>query len=360
MTKTTLRSGVVLTAVVVLLAVLPLAPVGVRGLLPGPFSTPGTLQLLATCLILGALALTFDLVFGHAGLLSFGHALYFAIGIYGCAIAITRWHVAFVPAILGTVLAGAVVSLLVGALCLRVRGIAFAMVTLAFAQAASVVVLMDPGHVTGGEEGLGLDTERVPAALVGVLNTRNLYWLALGLLVVVYAIARWVMRSESGRIIVALRENELRARVLGLAPFGYRLMIFTVAGTLATVCGVAYLLVIGGASYHITDAEFSLTILVMVVLGGMGSRWGAVLGGIGYHYLDDRLTALSGTAFVQDLPAVLRAPLSQPLFLLGAIFIIVVLFLPGGVAGIVERSRTSAAPSPLTRLLRRPRPTDAT
>jgi branched-chain amino acid transport system permease protein len=88
-------------------------------------------------------------------------------------------------------------------------------------------------------------------------------------------------------------------------------------------------------------AEFTLTLLLMVVIGGAGSRWGAVLGGILYHYLDNRLTAMGSSSAIQDLPSVLRTPLEQPLFLLGTVFILIVVFMPGGLAGLAAHGRPS-------------------
>jgi branched-chain amino acid transport system permease protein len=98
--------------------------------------------------------------------------------------------------------------------------------------------------------------------------------------------------------------------------------------------------------------NFTLTLLLMVVIGGAGSRWGAVLGGIVYTYLDNRLGAVGSSPAVQDLPKVLRTPLEQPLFLLGMIFILIVFFLPGGIAGLATRGR----PSGLRRLEEAVRP----
>ena len=90
-----------------------------------------------------------------------------------------------------------------------------------------------------------------------------------------------------------------------------------------------------------TTADFTLALLVMVVLGGVGTLWGAVLGGVVYEYLDFRLVALANTPALQSLPGVLRVPLTQPLFLLGVLFIVLVLFVPGGFAGVIRRySRT--------------------
>jgi branched-chain amino acid transport system permease protein len=104
-----------------------------------------------------------------------------------------------------------------------------------------------------------------------------------------------------------------------------------------------HLLLLGGSTPRTTTADFTLGLLVMVVLGGAGSRWGAVLGGVLYTYLDSRLTDLASSPAVQDLPAWLRVPLSEPLFLLGTMFILVVFFVPGGIAGLVDRLRERRA-----------------
>jgi len=323
--------------VVVLLALLPELQVNLPGVLPGPTWTPGTEQLLASCLLIGALAVTYNLLFAVTGLLSFGHALYFAIGCYVFAILLQREHLALLPAALLTLLIGAAVSVLVGLVSLRVTGIAFAMVTLAFAQAGAVLVARNTGGLTGGEEGLGLTSAKLPDALVGVANTQNLYWLALVVAVVVLAVVGWVVGSRAGHLMRAVRDNELRVRVLGIRPYLVRLISFGTAGTLATVAGMAYLLVQGGANPQLTTSGFTLTLLVMVVLGGLGSRWGAMLGGVLYTLLDQRLGVLAASSRIAGLPGPLRVPLSQPTFLLGALFVIVVLFLPGGITGTLGR-----------------------
>lgn len=186
------RVGLRVAGAVVLLALLATIPVlhlRTSGILPGMISRPGTLQILALMLVFAALAVTYDLLFGFTGLLSFGHALSFAIGVYTTDIAMMHFHLSLLPAVGVTLVVGTVVPLLVGAVSLRVEGIAFAMVTLAFAQAASIAVGQNLFGVTGGDLGLGLPYQRIPAALSGVVNTRHLYWLALLLLVFVYAVA---------------------------------------------------------------------------------------------------------------------------------------------------------------------------
>jgi branched-chain amino acid transport system permease protein len=321
------------------LAFVPKVGVDIPKLFEGPISEPGTLQLLALCLVFGGIAMTYDLLFGYTGLLSFGHALYIAVGAYMTNIALTVWHWSFVEAIAFTAVIGLVLPLVLGYVSLRVGGIAFAMVTLAFAQAGSILVHKNPRRWTHGEEGLATDYHKLPEAFVGIFNTKNLYWLALAYAGIVFFVIRWAVESSPGRVWQAIRENELRVEVLGLRPRAYKLMAFVLSSFLATAGGVVYLLLLSGSNPSVTSATFTLSLLLMVVIGGAGSRWGALLGGVLYTYLDNRLGAIGDSSTVQNLPGVLRTPLSQPLFLLGTIFVLIVFFLPGGLAGIAARGR---------------------
>ncbi|EMY34752.1 inner-membrane translocator [Arthrobacter crystallopoietes BAB-32] len=324
-------------AAVVLLGLLPLLNLSLPGVLPGPTYTPGSLQLLAMCMLMAAAALSYHMLLGVAGLLSFGHALYFGAGVYGLAIILDNLDIPLLPAMGLTLLLVIVLAHVVGAVSLRVAGIPFAMVTLAFAEAGSVLVGRNPGGASGGEEGLALATDNLPDFLVGVVNTRNLYWLALAVLVLVFAIVTWVQYSRAGHVASAVRENELRVRVIGLQPYLIKLLVFVVGGVLASLVGMVYLLLQSGAVPRSVSADFTITLLVMVVLGGVGSRWGAVVGGVFYTLLDQRLTSLANSEAIAGLPDVLRIPLSEPLFILGTLFILVVLFLPGGLTGAAKR-----------------------
>ena len=162
-------------------------------------------------------------------------------------------------------------------------------------------------------------------------------WLALAYAAVVFVAARWAIGSMPGHVWEAIRENERRVEVLGLRPLGFKLTAFVLGSFLATLGGIVYVLLIGGASPEVTTANFTLTLLVMVVIGGSGTRWGALIGGAVYTYLDHRLVDLGSSHSVQSLPGVLRTPLSEPLFLLGTFFILLVLFVPGGIAGLAAR-----------------------
>jgi branched-chain amino acid transport system permease protein len=320
-------------ALVVALAFVPRVSADIPKVFNGPINSPGTLQLLATCLVFAGLALTYDLLFGYTGLLSFGHALYFAVGVYLPAIAMTKWDWGFWESLAITAAFGLALPVFLGAVSLRVTGIAFAMVTLAFAQVGAVLAIKNPHGWTGGEEGFGTDYEKLPAALVGVLNTKHLYWLALGYAAAVFFIIRWAVESSPGRIWQAIRENELRVEVLGLRPHGFKLMAFVLSSFLATAGGAVYLLSsLTGPTPSVTSPNITLTLLIMVVLGGAGTRWGAVIGGVLYKYFENRLGAIGDSTTVHDLPGILRTPLSEPLFLLGTLFVLLVFFLPGGVA----------------------------
>ncbi|MFZ4158907.1 branched-chain amino acid ABC transporter permease [Streptomyces griseoincarnatus] len=321
-----LRPATVPVAVLLVLALLPFSALDIPVLLDGPVNSPGSLQLFALCLVFGALALGYDLMFGRTGLLSFGHALYIAGGSYGAQLAMTELGLGLLPAALLTLVLGALAALVLGAVSLRtlaLGSVGFAMVTLAFAQAGSIYVERNPGGLTGGEEGLPLYVDGVPDALVGVQNTANVYWLALAYLVLVAGVVWTVTARPAGRVWQAIRDNEQRVAVLGHSPFAHKLGAFVLASSLAVLGGVLHLVVTAGATPHTSTPEFTLTLLVMVVLGGSGTRWGPVVGGVLFTYLDQRLGGW-------DLGV-------EPMLILGSLFVLAVYLAPGGVTTLGRR-----------------------
>ncbi len=347
-----IRRGLPL-AVLVLLALLPYSSLDVPVLFDGTLNSPGTLQLLAVCLVFGGLALGYDLMFGRTGMLSFGHALYFAAGGYGTAILLVQTDWPLWTVATGAIASATVLALVLGAVALRTKGIAFAMVTLAFAQIGAITIARNPGGLTGGEEGISLGGNRLPDAFVGVVNTVNLYWLALAFVAVVASVVHRVADAPAGRVLAAVRDDDRRVDVLGLDPYRFRLLAFVLSAALAAGGGVVYVLLVGGASPHVASSDLTLSLLVMVVLGGPGTRWGPLAGGVAFAFLDHRLTAAGASDAVANLPSILSGPLSQPLFILGTIFIVAVYFFPGGLAGLAQRV------GPLRRLLPRPERTGA-
>ncbi len=337
------RRGVVAGVLALLVfGVLPLVSLHVPWVLPGTVdvvNSTGTLEVLALCFMFAGVALGYDLMFGFTGLLSLGPVLYFAAGAYVFDIAVTRWNWPLVPALALTAGVALVLALILGAIALRVDGIAFAMVTLAFAQAFYFLIENNPHNLTGGDTGLALSDLRLPSLLSGaVSNTRNLYWIALAFLIVTFAVVWLVTESVTGHVFVAIRENERRLDVLGIRPFRFKLASFVLSSLTAAAGGVVYVLVIGTAvPSAVASTTVTISILIMVVLGGAGTRWGAGIGAMVYVYLQQYLLKVSAEPSFTTLPAFLRVPLSQPQFLLGAIFVLFVLFVPGGLAGMIGR-----------------------
>lgn len=339
------RAGLITgVAAIVLAAVLPFVGLHVPWILPGAVdvvNSTGTLTVLALCFIYGGVALGYDVMFGFTGLLSLGVVMHFAAGVYVFDIALTHWNWPLFPALALTLGVTLVMAVVLGAVALRVSGIAFSMVTLAFAQAFYYLIQDNPHGLTGGDTGLALSSARLPAFLSGaVSNTRNLYWIALGFLVVAFAVVWLVTESATGHVLVAIRDNERRAEVLGVRPFGFKLMAYTISSLIAAGGGVVYILLVGTAvPSAVATITLTLSVVIMVVLGGAASRWGAVTGGIVYIYLQQYLVKVAALRSFASLPAFLRVPLGQPQFLLGAIFILFVIFVPGGLAGALARVR---------------------
>lgn len=300
---------------------------------------PGLQQTFAVAFLFAALALTYDLLLGFTGLLSFGHALFYAAGAYGAAYAMARWDWGIIPAGIFALVFATAIALFTGATALRVKGIAFAMVTLAFAEAGHVIAVLNMWGLSNGDQTLQLNFNSVPEFFLGVSNTRNLYLLALVTLVLIYVAVWWLTQSSMGRVLQALRENEERVSVLGLKPFNFKLIAFVLAGVMAALVGVVAVVVTNNANPTMGSTQTTISLLLMVILGGIATRWGAVIGGLLYVVLTQRLTTLDTQGALSGLPDWIGGPMSEPAFILGVIFILVVMFSPGGIAGALYRLR---------------------
>lgn len=322
-------------AFLILISFLALSPV----MKIGPLKGAGMQQTFAVAFIWGALALSYDLLFGFTGLLSFGHALFFASGAYITTILINHNHFSLLFSAIIAICLTIVIALIVGFASLRTSGITFAMVTLAFGELGHVVIARNFGGLTNGENGLTLDANRIPQFFIGVINTKFLYWMALGVLIFIYATVWWITETSAGRIFAALRDNEMRVAVLGLKPSRFKLLSFTISAMLASICGAAMVLVAGSAAPHFATADVTIALLLMVIIGGATTRWGAVLGGMVYSIASTRLQDLTQNDALNKIPKVISGPLSEPTFLLGLIFILIVMFAPGGLSGAYYRAR---------------------
>lgn len=334
--------ALVLAAILVCLALAPFLFPGVR-----------TVDTAARICVFILLVASYDLLLGYGGIVSFAHTMFFGIGAYGVALALTHMGRGFGPIFLGAG-AGAVVAallaLLIGLFSLRVRAIFFAMITLAVASAVAVLVSQMSG-LTGGEDGLTfkLPRELGPAfkfgkealggELFGVkLNGKLLayYFVFAGALVLFLMLLR-VVNSPFGRVLLAIRENDFRAEAIGYRVVYYRVAATCLSAAVAALAGSLYAVWLRYVGPETTlSMELMIDILLMVVIGGMGTMYGAVIGAtlfvLAQNYLQNLMGAASGLVEgVPVLPELLSA--DRWLLWLGVLFILSVYFFPTGVVG---------------------------
>ncbi len=271
---------------------------------------------LARIMLLAVYAMGYNIAFGYTGLLSLGHALFFAAGMYATGLMIQHGGVATGPALAGGVLAGGLAAGLVGLLALRTAGVAFLIVTLMFAQAGYLTILYF-GAWTRGDEGFNLP--RAARAVAGFdLSTDTPRWIAAFLLFGVGLIALLALtRSRLGRAMVAMRENEERSRMLGMDPFRVKLAALTLSGLYAGAAGAGYAVLFGYVGASFATIQWSILPLLYVLLGGAGTVLGPFLGALAMFYLID----LASSATQAHLAVT------------GAALLILMLFAPRGILG---------------------------
>ncbi|MES2535455.1 MAG: branched-chain amino acid ABC transporter permease [Pseudomonadota bacterium] len=321
------------------------------GLAFAPFIFPGAkaLNVAAKILIFIVLVASYDLLLGYTGIVSFAHTMFFGIGAYGVAIASTRmgasWS-ALAVGIVAAVLLSLVLSLVIGLFSLRVRAIFYAMITLAVASAFQTLA-SQLSEFTGGEDGLNFKLPEVlsPAfqlfeeSFLGAsINGKFItYYIIFASAVVLFLAMLRIVNSPFGRVLQAIRENDFRAEAIGYRTVVFRTLSNVLAAVFATLAGslLAIWLRYNGAETSLSF-EIMIDILLIVVIGGMGTMYGAVCGAtifiLAQSYLQD-LMALGANA-TQGLP-LLPALLSPDRWLLwlGVLFVLSVYFFPTGIVG---------------------------
>jgi branched-chain amino acid transport system permease protein len=241
---------------------------------------------IARILVLAVFAMGYNIAFGYTGLLSLGHALFFAAGLYATGLMIERAGLTAGPALVAGIAAGGAMALAVGLLALRTTGTAFMIVTLLFAQAGYLAVLYF-GAVTRGDEGF------VIARAARVLGPLDLsadvprYVAALGLFAAALIGNLVLVRGPAGRVLVAMRENAERSRMLGYDPFRWRLLALVLSGVYAGASGAAYGLMFGYVGATFASIQYSILPLLWVLLGGAGTVLGPLIGTALMFYLVD-------------------------------------------------------------------------
>ncbi len=297
-------------------------------------------QFFAKIIIMAIFAMSLDLLLGYAGLVSFGHAAFYGAAGYALALMTPQYQAAsFWTSLPLAIAASALLALAIGFFVVRTQGIYFIMVTLAFAQ--MLYFLFADTKIAGGNDGIYVDVRPV-AEIAGwrpfnLDDYRHVYWLALVALVLVYALLRTVLRSAFGRVIVGIRVNEHRMRSLGYPTFRYKLVCFVVSGAVAGIAGYLAAVQFGVVNPEMMGWHLSAAVMMMVILGGMGTLLGPALGAAVWMLLE---------LGFQGLPEAGGVNVGKHWQLLMGLFIVVAtLALPNGLIGLARALRkTREAP----------------
>ncbi|MFN3549728.1 MAG: branched-chain amino acid ABC transporter permease [Mesorhizobium sp.] len=322
---------------------------------PFLFTDVRAAEVAARICIFIVLVASYDLLIGYTGIVSFAHTMFFGLGAYGAAIALKAWGPGWDAVLIGGgagVLAALVLAVLIGLLSLRVKAIFFAMVTLA-AASVMLVLASQLSDITGGEDGFTYQAPRLFSPAFKLFEDADgkvlrlfdvplngkvaAYYFVFLTSFVLFVLMLRIVASPMGTVLQAIRENELRAEAIGYKVVAYRTAIFCIAAVIAATIGVVravWLKYTGpevALSFHIM-----IDILLMVVIGGMGTMVGAVIGvvvmSLAQFYLKDLMEVAAGaTAGVPLLPDLLNP--DRWLLWLGVLFILLVYFFPAGIAG---------------------------
>ena len=272
----------------------------------------------ATDIVAWALfAISVDLLLGYTGLLSFGHAAFWGASAYVTGLIAIHWGVPFPVAILGGMLFAMAIAVPIGYLSVRRTGIYFAMVTLAFAQMIYFIANQLSG-LTGGDNGL----QGIPKSFLGIGSVETdsfyFYYAAIGLILLGIWGAWRIVHSPFGRVLVAIRDNPARARALGYDVDRYKVMVFVLSAGLAGLAGGVFAISHGIASLEELNWTTSGKVVLITVLGGIGTLWGGPLGAAIVVSLEDWLASsgFEGTGII-----------------LGSIFVVIVLLFRHGIWG---------------------------
>jgi branched-chain amino acid transport system permease protein len=306
-----------LFSIVLLLAIVPLG------------ATTFYLQLGAKIMIMAIFALSLDLLIGHTGLVSFGHSAYFGVAAYALALITPKYEAAsFWLTLPAAMTAAALAALVIGALVVRTAGIYFIMVTLAFAQ--MLYATFHDTKLGGGSDGIYINV-RPELSVAGfkpldLESPAQFFYLALIALIAVYWTLNKVLHAPFGRALAGIRVNEQRMSAIGFPVFSYKLGAFTLAGAFAGLAGYLAACQFGFVNPEILAWHHSGTVLMMVILGGMGRLHGAVIGAVAYVLLQELFSS----------SALFGAYAKHWQLFMGGLIVFIVLALPHGIGGLID------------------------
>lgn len=281
------------------------------------------LLLLTQIFLFAVYAMSYDLLLGYTGIVSFGHALFFGLGAYAAGIVMQRIEASLGALLLALVLSAvlcAAVSYAVGALTLRLKSHFFAMFTLAL-SGLFLVVAEKWRSLTMGNDGFAFS---VPEWLRG---REAMYWLSLGFLAAMYALLRRIVASPFGTVLVAIRENEARAAALGYQVHHYKVLSCVIAGVIAGWSGAFHALALRFVNTSVFSVDVTLDALLMTIVGGAGTLIGPILGAALIELAHHGLADLANTHWIFE----------RWIIFFGLVYILAVRFFPQGIVGTVQR-----------------------
>jgi branched-chain amino acid transport system permease protein len=276
--------------------------------------------------ILSILAISYNLLFGFSGVLSFGHAAFFGMGAYTVGLLMLHLGWPWWLAVIVALVVGALIALFKGYVGLRIRGLYFALFTLAFAEIFFMLagnrIMVD---ITGAEDGF---TFAVPDWLNITKNRLFYYYLVLLVLIFAFLLVRRLMNSPTGRVLIAMRENEDRAQMIGFNTFRYQLITLVIGGVIASGAGVLRGIALKGVSPNVLGINFTMDPLLMTLMGGAATFVGPVVGAFGLRLTEQVLRDTIVTIGQTEVNIG-----EQWSLILGVIFVIIVLAFPQGIVG---------------------------
>jgi branched-chain amino acid transport system permease protein len=286
---------------------------------------------MARIMVLATFAVGYNVAFGYTGLLSLGHAMFFAAGLYGAGMTAHFLHFPMAAALAVGTAGGLALAFIVGLIALRTRGVSFLIVTLMFAQAVYLTTLYF-NNITRGDEGFVLAEESRQLSVGGTVFALSdpdvRYNCALLLFALCYLLSIVLLRSPIGRVFTAVRENEPRAQMLGYNTFGYKLLALTISGALSGMSGAAYALLFAYVGSTFASTQYSIYPLLWVLLGGAGTTVGPLVGTALMFYLVDFSSAIT----------------SSYMIVVGIILVVLIIAFPKGIVGTIRHAWSGARP----------------
>jgi branched-chain amino acid transport system permease protein len=291
-------------------------------------SVGGYTQLGTRVVILALAAMSLNFLLGFTGVLSFGHAAYFGLGVYGMGLTVKYLVPSTMAGMAVGVLAAAAAAAVIGLLIIHLRGIYFAMVTIAFGQVFYFIAYRW-NNITGGDDGLsGWHREPINLGFTSIdilQNEKALYYMVFICFLIAVTVMAALLRSPFGRTLLAIRENERRARFLGISVDRHIWLSWLISCTFVGLAGTLYALLNNFADPHDLRWDQSGDFVIMAVLGGMRNFWGPLLGAAIFVVLQDYVSTQT----------------QNWMSFIGLFFVLVVLFFPRGILGVIRRKAAS-------------------